>query len=131
MGIIISAKCNNCQFNETFFFGHGRYPNEDGEYQTSVPGINDGSFKVVTIKSLTNENFNSYNNPLIYKSKLNIDPNEEPNYFKIDQDFGTNYSYDIQNNFIQFGDVFLSKEKNKCPSCCKFEMNFDSVGSFD
>lgn len=102
MGIIISAKCNNCQFNETFFFGHGRYPNEDGEYQTSVPGINDGSFKVVTIKSLTNENFNSYNNPLMYKSKFNIDPNQEPNRFKIVRNFGANFTKYFHDMFIQF-----------------------------
>lgn len=107
MGVFIKAKCQDCNWEREFLFGAGM---NDFMHSCDVPAINKktGKFVVKDILdgSVDSNKYVFYNDP-----KMNVNP--------------------IGKDFIQWGEVFLQRTENYCPSCKSFGLSFEDFGSFD
>ena len=107
MGTLLRAVCNKCGYSNIVNFGAGMLNFTE---VCNVPVINKKSGKLeiknILDKDISKENYSFYNEPEMYQG----------------EDSGKKH---------QWGDIFLSEERNLCPSCLKFTMNFESEGLYD
>ncbi len=107
MGTMIQAKCEKCGFQKEFLFGAGM---NDFMSKCDVPAINTKTGKFV-VKNIfdtdsTKVLFRFYNDP-----KMNLNT--------------------VGNDDIQWGEIFIGRTENFCPSYKSFSLNFEEVGFFD
>jgi hypothetical protein len=107
MGQMLNAICNKCGFQKEVSFGAGM-----SDFQTvcNVPALNTKTGKLVVKNFLKVDkqanDITFYNDPKMYKGE-------------------------IEDEYHQWGDIFLSPKNNLCPKCKTYSMNFENLGNFD
>jgi hypothetical protein len=107
MGTMIKAKCKHCGFEKKFSFGAGMM---DFKTNCAVPAINRETSGFVVLNFFDvgqdQDNYVFYNDPI-----MNL--------------------HSTGKKSIQWGDVYLGKAENLCPSCKTYNLDFEETGRFD
>lgn len=107
MGSMMTASCKKCGFERIFNFGAGM---QDFETVCKVPAIHtsSGEFMVRNIFAAGKKksDYRFYNEPDMYKGK-------------------------IKGYELSWGKINLKANRNFCPQCHSFTLEFRSVGHFD
>jgi len=107
MGTILNAYCEECGFENEVWYGAGM-----ADYGTvcNVPAIDNKSGKFVIRNILAEDKLKDdlsfYNDPVMFNGK-------------------------IKNEELQWGEIYLKADKNLCPKCKSFTMQFIQTGNFD
>jgi hypothetical protein len=106
MGTLLTAVCNNCNFEyPEIFFGAGFMNHMTA---CDVPALDaHGELVIVNMLDYENKNFRFYSSPEMYQGELQ------------------------KENGIQWGDIYLNPANNYCPKCHKMTMAFLEGGQFD
>jgi hypothetical protein len=114
---MLTAYCESCGFvQHGINFGVGFV-----QHTPNIPALQKGSEEIVVEEFKDDADLRFYHQPEMYKGVFktwkNIDPDPVSGIF---EGYG-----------IQCGDIYLSPEKNLCPGCGKFTMQFVQVGNWD
>ena len=112
MAKILSAKCIRCDYSKKNLKFGGQLVTFESECM--VPAY-DVMQSIITTKNYFHkhkydENIRFYNETAMYNGE--VDKRDDASYF-------------------QWLDIILKKEKNKCPSCQMFGMDFEETGTLD
>lgn len=117
MGTLLTASCKSCGFVQ-----HGLYYGVGfAQHTPQIPALRKGFNEIVLEEFKEDADLRFYHQPEMYRGDFKkwegIDP---------DQDIGetSNFGYGCL-------DYYLSPEKNFCPGCGKYTMEFVWVGNWD
>ena len=117
MGTILSAYCESCGFvQHRLYFGGGF-----AQRTPKVPALRQGTPEIVLEQVSDDQKLRFYHQPEMYKGKFKKWGAQNS---VLDEGVILEYG-------IQFDDIYLSPEKNLCPGCGKYTMEFVEVGNWD
>ena len=118
MGTILSAYCESCGFvQHGLYYGIGF-----SQHEPKIPALRIRSHEIVVEEVSDDQNLRFYHHPEMYRGKFKKWEDEDSNP-------------DIEDSIEEYGiqccDIYLSPEKNLCPGCGKYTMEFVVIGNWD
>ncbi|MCX8470610.1 MAG: hypothetical protein ORN55_02410 [Chitinophagaceae bacterium] len=106
MGLIINAKCG-CGFNEKLYIGGGMATYRVKDMMPAIT-IDEREFSLQNYYNFEDlkKKFRFYDNPRMFHANEN-------------------------SNFIKYGQITLSVNRNYCPKCHQYCMDFIKIGNWD